>query len=314
MVGQISFFRSFVAEFGNVKIDGTAGADDTLRVEFLVERDKLFFPNCAELRVTNLSADTRAQLTAAGPVTARISAGYDADPSVIFFGVLDHCEHVKDGSSGDWTTRLSSSDGARHIKETGVSKSFAKGTTVATIIKEILKSLHLGEGNIKDFANDSDMLRILNAGASVFGNAAEELTYWLRSAGLEFSIQNSKIQFTKIGRGAPNTEGPLLTPDTGLVGSVTLSRERCTDLTRKGPKKRKTEDQIADVLAGKSDDDDTVQVIEGTCLLNPKLVPGVPFRVESATVTGDFLCCAIRHRGDSRGNDWFTEFHGIPLL
>jgi hypothetical protein len=94
---------------------------------------------------------------------------------------------------------------------------------------------------------------------------------------------------------------------------VTLGREKCSDLTRKEPKKKKTESEIADLLTGKKDDDDMVQTIEGMCLLNPQMTPGVPFRVESATVNGDFLCCAIRHRGDSRGSDWYTEFKAIPL-
>jgi hypothetical protein len=157
------------------------------------------------------------------------------------------------------------------------------------------------------------MLRTLPGGTALHGNAVEELTYFLRSAGLEFSIQNGKIQFVKIGQGVPNSKGPVLSPETGLVGSVELSREKCSDLTRKAPKRKKTESEVADFLAGKAEDPDMVTTIEGKCLLNPRLVPGVPFRVDSETVQGEFLCCAIRHIGDSRGNDWFTEFRGIPL-
>jgi hypothetical protein len=138
VTGQINFFRSFVAEFGDVKVDGTDGTDSTLRVEFNIERDKSPWPNSAELRITNLARETRARLTKAGSLTARISAGYDGNPSVIFFGVLDHIEHTKDESDGSWYTRLSSSDGARQLKECRVSKSFGKGTTVGTVVKEIL--------------------------------------------------------------------------------------------------------------------------------------------------------------------------------
>jgi len=309
MAGQLQFRRSFVAEFGDIKIDGTNGADDTLRVEFNIERDKLPWPNNAELVVTNLSESTRDRLTAAGPAVARIAAGYNADPSIIFYGLLDLVDHQKDESSGDWYTRLSSSDCGEKIKQAKVSKSFAKGTTVGAVVKEILKSLGLGEGNLKDFAFDSDMLRTLPAGGALHGNAVEELTYFLRSAGLEFSIQNSKIQFVKIGRGVPNAQGPLLTPNTGLVGSVTVSLEKATDLTRK--KTKKTAARAIETVFGEKVD--MVKTIEGKCLLNADLVPGVPFRVESATVNGDFLCCACRHRGDSRGPDWYTEWKGIPL-
>lgn len=309
MSGQLQFFRSFVAEFGDVKIDGTNGEDNTLRVEFNVERTKLPWPNSAELIITNLSGETRDRLTAAGPAVARISAGYDLNPSIIFYGLLDIVDHTKDETSGDWYTRLSSSDCGEKIKQARVSASFVKGTTVGTVVKAILKALGLGEGNLKDFANDSDMLRTLPASGALHGNAVEELTYFLRSAGLEFSIQDSKLQFVKIGRGVPNTTGPLLTPDTGLVGSVKIALEKATDLTRR--KTKKTTEQAIETIFGEKVD--MVKTIEGKCLLNARLVPGVPFRVESATVNGDFLCCACRHRGDSRGSDWFTEFKGIPL-
>lgn len=308
-MSKLQFFRSFVAEFGDVKIDGTDGDDSTLRVRFMVERDRLPWPNSAELEVFNLSRDSRAKLSKAGAVTARILAGYDAEPSQIFFGRLENVEHIKEGP--DWITRMSASDCGREIAESRVTVSFAKGTLVRDVIKEILKVLGLGEGNLSAFANDSDLLRPLPFGGALHGNAVEELTHFLRSAALELSIQDGKVQFVKIGRGVPNTKGPLLSPSTGLVGSPRLVREKARGLCEDG-RKKKPSGTVREALEGGTDDS-MIMTVEATCLLNPSVVPGVPFRVESEHINGDFVCVAMRHTGDSRGVEWYTEVKGIPL-
>jgi hypothetical protein len=313
MSGQLQFHRAFVAEFGDVKIEALQG-EETLRVQFCIERDKLPWANNAELAVWNLNPTTRAKLTAAGPVVARISAGYDGEANQIFFGLLDIVEHIKEGPA--WITRMSASDCGREIRESKISKSFAKGTLVRDVIKALLKELGLGEGNLSAFANDSDLLRPLPHGGALHGNVVEELTHFLRSAALEFSIQDGKVQFVKIGRGAPNTSGPLLTPDTGLVGSARLVKERRSGPERAELKKKKAAETgtVRAVLEGRGDPDvDSVTVCEATCLLNAAVVPGVPFRVQSETVNGGFVCAAMRHRGDSHDQEWYTELRGTPL-
>jgi hypothetical protein len=301
------FFRALVAEFGDVKIDASGGFDNTLRVAFNVERDKLPWPNNAELAVWNLNAETRAKLTKAGSLVARVAAGYDGQTDQIFYGLLDTVEHIKEGP--DWITRMSASDCGEKIKQAKVSKSFGKGVLVKDVVKEILKVLGLGEGNLAAFANDSDMLRPIGHGGALHGNAVEELTHFLRSASLEFSIQDGKLQFVKIGKGVPNSRGPLITPGTGLVGSARLVREKATDLTRRKDKKKKV--NTVETIFGESVD--MITTVEGKCLLNASLVPGVPFQVESATVNGNFVCVAVRHVGDIRDQDWYSEWKGIPV-
>ncbi len=303
----VQFRRAFEAEFGSVKISCLAG-ETTLRLKFVVDRDKLPWPNSAELAVWNLNADNRAKLTAGGAVAAKIQAGYQGNVKQIFYGLLDIVEHEKDTNTGDWITRMSASDCGEKIKQARVTASFNKGATVLSVLKTILKPLGLGEGNLSSFTLDPALLRTLPHGGSLHGNAAEELAYFLRSAGLEFSIQDGKLQFCKIGEGAPNTEGPLLSANTGMVNAPKLSREKQTDLTKKG--KAKTPNTITTVFGEQVD---LVTTVEATCLLQPALVPGVPFRIESENVNGDFLAVATRHSGDTHEQDWYTQVKGVPL-
>lgn len=301
------FRRELVAEFGDVKISQLGGALSGLRVVFNVERDKLPWANNVELNVFNLAEKTRAKLTQAGPISARLSAGYLGEPQQLFFGVLDIVEHIKDGT--DWVTHMSASDCGEKIKQTKVSVAFSKGQKYGDVVRAIVKTLGLGNGNLADFDFNSDMLTPLEHGGALHGNAVEELAYFLRAVNLEFSIQDGKPQFVYIGQGVPNTTGPKLTPTTGLVGSARLVREKATDLTRK--KTKRTAKNT--VLTALGESVDMITTIEGTCLLQGRIVPGIPMRIESASVNADALCCAVKHAGDTRGNDWYSDFKAIPL-
>lgn len=295
------FGRAVVAEFADVKIVGTEG----LRVTFSVERDKLPWPNTAELAVYNLNAATRAKLTSQGKVSARLQAGYKDQLDQIFFGVLDIVEHVKDGPL--WVTRMSVSDAGEKCKQARCSTTFKKGTTHREIVAALLKALGLGEGNLSSFASKSALMRQIAFASSFHGNAVEELAYFLRANGLEFSVQDQKIQLLEIGKGAPNATAPKISPTSGLVGSPRLVKEKATDLTRKAKK------PVNPVFLTGEEDVDMITTVEGECLLNGKLVPGVPFRLESESVNGDFLTCATRTTGDTHGPDWATQFKGMPL-
>lgn len=306
--------RAFAAEFSDVRIASLENEPNrfTLHVAFSIERDKLPWPNNAELAVWNLSDQTRDKLTAAGPVVAKVSAGYVGDVNQLFFGVLDVVDHIKDGT--DWVTRMSASDCGKKIKEARVSQNFVKGTSFLDIIRAILKTIGLGEGNLSSFKNDPDVLQKLAHGSTLHGNAVEELAYFLHFCNLEFSIQDGRIQFLKIGEGAPNLQGPLISASTGMVGSPRLVREEANELTRKrdgkGKGKGKGKNTVETVLG---DLVDMITTVEGECLLNGKLQPGIAFKIESETTTGEYLACATKHAGDTHANDWTTAFKGMPL-
>ncbi len=303
----LQYRRALTAEFGDVLVEALDGQTNALRVAFNVERDKLPWPNNAELAVYNLSEQTRAKLTAAGPVSARLVAGYVGDVNEIFFGVLDIVEHIKEGT--EWITRMSASDAGEKIKQARVSKSFSKNVTYLIVVQEILKVLGLGEGNLKAFAADPELTRKIPHGGALHGNAVEELAYFLRSCNLEFSIQGGKLQFLKIGSGAPGLAGPVIKASSGMIGSPRLVREKCTDLTRK--KVKRTVQNSIQTALGESVD--MITTVEGQCLLNSKLTPGAAFQIESETINADYLCCAVKHTGDTRGPDWTTDFKGMPL-
>lgn len=250
-----------------------------LRIRFSVERDKTEIPNNLELAVYNLSPSSRAGVAQQKDFTVKLDVGYQ-NPATIFTGV-GRGESFFDPRTGDWMTRISAGDGQDKYSNSKVNKSFVKGTPVHKVLQELVSATGLDKGNVGDLTDVS-----LSSGATELerayvarGPAMFELQQFADSLGLDWSFQDGS--FIGAPAGEPfNPDGPLLTPETGLLWSGL----------------------------------DEVGNVEGQALMIPDLIPGAGFRVESSKVTGNFICVASQHSGDTHAdNDYTVHFHGIPL-
>jgi hypothetical protein len=280
MADRRQFGRVFVVELGDLKLEMRPPAP-ALRVAFSVERDKSEIPNNVELAIWNLAPDTRARLEQAKELSCRVQAGYGDAPSQIFTGIVTRAESTREKLTGDWVLRVSAGDGQDEYQNSKVSKSFAKGAPVLTVLKALIAATGLAAGNVsqlKDVALASGATS-LEGPYVAHGSAVFELQVFADSLGIDWSFQDG--QFVGAKKGQPyNGEGPLLNASTGL-------------------------------LEARLDERGNVQ---GSSLLLPDLVPGVGFRVETERFSGDFVCVATTHAGDNfEEQNWTVEFHGIPL-
>jgi hypothetical protein len=296
-----------------------------LTFSFSVQRDKTITPNNVNMLFTNLSADTRqhleqlsggfgqgtgaatknkltsnslvkkptahkttkrgvAQADQAFGVTVRLEAGYGEHIGQIFFGVLRKVSSWRQGET--WLTQISGGDAEHSISTARISKTFVKGTPLASVLRELVGTLPgVGEGGL------SNTLQALQAGGflaggstlqkalTFHGDSATALTQFLRSCGMTWSIQDGAFYAGPDGVATVPGQGPLLTPDTGLVDEPQIDKNG---------------------------------FVVGKALLNPDLIPGRVFRIECSRVTGNFLAEKTQHRGDSTGEPWFVEFVGRP--
>ncbi len=300
---------------------GSEGMLRPLTFSFSVQRDKTLTPNNCNILLYNLSADTRAELeqlsggfgqgtalaqhervhstaptkkprkpkagVAQAPqdagVTVRLEAGYGDHIGQIFFGVLRKVSSWRKGP--DWLTQISGGDCEHSITTARISQTFPKGTPVASVVRALVKTLGVGDGGLPNVLNALNEHGLLGAGTTLpkaltmHGDSATELEQFMRSCGMEWSLQDGAFYAGPAGTPTFPGEGPLLTPETGLVD----------------------EPQI-----------DKYGKIVGKSLLNPDLLPGRVFRVESSRVRGNFLCEKTQHKGTSDGPEWFVEFVGAP--
>lgn len=280
MANQRQFGRVFVIEIADLKLEMRPPAP-ALRVAFSIERDKTEIPNNVELAIWNLAPDTRARLEQQKEMSCRVSAGYGEAPSQLFIGVVSRVDSTHDKATGDWVLRVSAGDGQDKYQTSKVSKSFAKGTPVHTVLRELVAATGLASGNVsqlRDVALASGAKELETAYVA-HGSAVFELQVFADSLGIDWSFQDG--QFVGAKKGQPyNGQGPLLMASTGLL------------------------DARLDELGN----------VEGSALLLPDLIPGVGFRVVAERFSGDFVCVATTHAGDNFDEqNWTVEFHGIPL-
>lgn len=271
--------RVFLVELGDLKLEMKPPAP-ALRVAFSIERDKTEIPNNIELAIWNLSDDTRARLEQARELTCRVAAGY-SEPSQLFYGICTKVESTVDRRSGVKMLRVSAGDGQDKYTQSKVSRSFAKGTPLSTVLRELVAATGLAAGNVAALtgvAFASGATRLEHAYVA-HGSAMFELQVFADSLGIDWSFQDG--QFVGARKGQPyGGQGPLLSAETGLIEA-------------------------------KLDEHGNV---EGTALLLPDLIPGVGFHCAAQRFSGDFVCVQTTHDGDNfdEGN-WTVKFHGIPL-
>lgn len=216
-------------------------------------------------------------------VVVRIEAGYGEHIGQLFLGVLRKCSSWKQGA--EWVTQLSGGDSERSLTTTKLSKSYVSGTPITSVVRDLVGALGVGRGGLDNTLSALEVTGLLTGGRTLqkaltlHGDAATELERLMRSCGFEWSIQDGHFYAGPAGTPTLPGQGPLLTPDTGLLDTPQIDKN------------------------GR---------VVGRSLLHPDLLPGRVFRVESSRVTGNFLCEKTAHRGTSTGADWEVQFIGRP--
>jgi hypothetical protein len=313
--------RSFRLTVGSKQF----GSDSDVRplsFTFNVQRDKTLTPNNANILLYNLSPETRAELeelsggfgqgTARAPkrklgstrkkkssavnkpkvsvpqapagfpgVVVRLEVGYQEKLGQIFFGVLRKVSSWKQGA--DWLTQISGGDSEHSITTAKISKTFVKGTPVTAVVRELVTTLGVGKGGLDNTLAALGATGLLTGGVTLqqaltlHGDSATALEQLMRSCGFEWQLADGNFYAAPKGTPMLPGEGPLLTPETGLLDTPQIDKQG--------------------------------RVI-GKALLNPDLLPGRVFRVESTRVTGTFLCEKTQHSGTSDSELWEVQFVG----
>lgn len=271
----------------SVQIDRTQLKD--FDMSFSISRTSKPEPNTCELALYNLSDKQRAALEGtplvkiaakSGPVKhqhkgipVRIEAGYEEADSVIWQGDLRTVESEHNGP--DWVTKLGSGDGEEAFQRSRINMSFGRGTPIATVITALASALGLGVGNLPLYLpilslNPTAALLAVQ-GVSLSGAVHQILTNIAQSVGLEWSIQDSALQFTK--RGLPIVgKAVLASKATGMVGDPTIDNEGVC----------------------------TVKM-----LMIPNVVPGSVLVVTGERVKGNFRIETATYEGDTSGQPWY---------
>jgi len=281
-----------------IATDATGGFSfDGLDIKFQIEKSTKDKPNTCELEVWNLTEDHRAaieellpktdvaaatlkekqkrairkQATEGIPVKIEAGLGEEGDLSLLWLGDLRTVFSVREGP--DWVTKFESGDGEKAYANARVNVSYGPKTPVETVLRAIVKTLKLGEGNIASVLKDleiSGVGKLYPQGTVISGPSARHIQDFCRSADLEWSIQDGTPQFINRGKKLEG-EAIKVSAESGMLDSPTVD--------------------IDGIL--------TVKM-----LLVPDLRPGRLLVMDALRIKGNYRIDKITFSGDSAGNDW----------
>lgn len=180
------------------------------RISFKVEKDVSSTVNKAEIRIYNLTSNTRG--LAENPKNIiELFAGYGKEPKLLFRGNASRV--ISSVGGPDSVTTFEIGDGLKSFQNSRVDVSFKQGTPAKDIFQTLTNAMGLAKGEQKDIPQKS-----FPGGLSLSGPVRDHMNYLTDKLDLEWSIQNGAVQILPKGK-STSQAAFLLSPETGLIGS-----------------------------------------------------------------------------------------------
>ncbi len=277
-------YRVIVSDVNGIGMDVS-----TLRCTFQIEKSLSETPNYAEIVLYNLSAQTENSIIKEGAKVI-LEAGYQSPQyGLIFSGDIVQPLRGKEDNT-TYTLTLVSQDGDLFYNKGIINASFRAGQTPRDVLENIAKQ----STNALEIEQLSDNLSqaALPRGKAFFGLTRDYFRQIAKSEQAAFYINNNKIEFVK-AMDLPSDEIIKLSGKSGLIGMP----------------------------------EQTEEGIQATCLLNPLLDLNKMIAIDLSSIqrqkagkeneikniegSGIFKIIKLTHKGDSRGDEWYTEFTAI---
>ncbi|MDL2289130.1 hypothetical protein LJC32_07155 [Oscillospiraceae bacterium OttesenSCG-928-F05] len=267
-----------------VATTGTTGIEVTnLHCLFTIEKSMTTDPNNSIIQIYNLAPNTQNEiLTNSSRVI--IEAGYDGPQyGLIFDGDIVRAMK-RGGNSIDKITEIIAQDGDLFLNSGVISVSYAAGQTAEDTIRGMagIADPDMSIGSLSENLSGTALAR----GKALFGQPKDYARSIAKGEEALFYVCDRKICLVK-PMDLPTDEIVSLSPSSGLIGTP-----------------EQTEDGV-----------------KARCLLNPLLNLNKLVHIDNDLVqqdadmgalsTGVYKIIALTHKGDTRGQEWYTDFTGI---
>mgnify|MGYP003146449385 CR=1 FL=1 len=286
MVSKPIFGRTASVLIGENEVDTVL--IDGFRFNFTIRKTDSEDPNTCVLNVYNLSLGTRARMEKLDDF-AFVKAGYTQADNIqtIFVGNITDSTTLYE--SPEIITQITISDGEKSINDKKVSVSYKGGATVSQVLEDIVKKIGL---TVKTDIKSLGINKIFNTGFSFTGNAKTAVKKLSEFSGLDWSIQNNELKFTKEGK-SDGSKIVFLSPETGLI--------KTPEKIKIKNNKRKKEKEL-----------DGWKI---TSLLQPQAEPGGLIEVNSVITKGSktFKIIDVQHDGDTFEGNFQTVMQVVEV-
>jgi hypothetical protein len=269
--------RYVAVTFGGKETD-EAVKFDGLRIVFQVEKNSESNPNTAKISVYNLSAEGRSLAEHKSAIVI-LEVGYGERIEQLFYGDITRAYISRQGP--DWVTTVECGDGSDALRSVHVDKSYAPGTDLKQVIKDVAQSF-VDQGKVVIGSLLGIQSEKAQSGIALSGSSKPILDDLAAKQSLEWSLQNNTLQMLPKDKDN-GLEAVLLTPETGLIGSP-INRE------------------VGDSPG-----------VEFTALIQPQLIPGRLVKIKSREADGVYKLNEVAFQGDTHGQAFYASGKAVQI-
>lgn len=287
------FDRAYRLVVGD-KDGGTAIEFTELQCVFSVDKSNEVHADKCDLSIYNVSPDSIKNFLIEDNVV-ELYAGYGEDIGLIFAGQIDIVSTELNGA--DIIVKMTFSDGRVSMVETTVDKHFPAGSTLDSVLRSLSTTLGFAySSNNGTYPQGTGLTYVYPRGVTVSGNVKQWIDTTIKGHDIHYFVSNKVAYAVPVNAPIGSEVANVFTPETGLIGSPNKK-----NVTSKINKKKKSKD----VREG----------IEFRALLANDVAVGTLVKVQSRFVDGLYQVTKVKHSGDYRGNNWFSDIEGIlPVL
>lgn len=269
--------------------DGISLSD--FRIRFSVEQQTLQSPPVMDVTITNLSDQTVKKIKDEGSKVT-LDAGYEDGHGIIFKGQIIQKRSGRENPVDTYLNILSQG-GDQAYNHAVVSKTLSAGHTFkdqVDVILEAFKPFGITAGHISDLGTKK-----MPRARVMFGMARDVMRTIAISTGTSWFIHNDELNVIKDKETTPGNV-TVLNSRTGMIGLPTQTIDGISVTALLNPAIRPgslIQINQSDIQAAKFSADYTAE-------LNNAMIPTI-------AEDGFYKVLVIRHHGDTRGNDWYTD-------
>ncbi len=289
---------------------GTAGKIlDPLRISFQTRQTSSNSPGHLDVTIWNLARSLH-PLKGLRELYNRIilRAGYQTGKfGRIFDGVITNWEQGRTQNLTEVYLKLQGTDGYGAWNESIISRSFASGTKPVDVVNAIIDGM-VKQGATKDKIVSPPTTPLIR-GAVQYGMSKDQFKQW----GQDAYIQNGKITAYTPGKEFTVGEPIEMNAGTGLVGMARSIGPNGIDFDCL-LNSDISQYQIIHLDNASVNPASGSQPVSGVAGATQSQGPGygqLGFFIDTST-DGQYLAIVIEHRGDTRGNDWYTHVTCYP--
>lgn len=257
-----------------------------LRFSFEIDKGNSSTPNIAKFNIYNISSESRYLFEEAGkiiicklgwagrgdPTSKEVLASLDKNLEICYQGQIIENGYELKKNGADTVVSIQCGTEINKLRNATFNQSYDKNTKVDSIVNDLAGGLGL---NVS-FIPKLDLGTFLN-GFMASGNIKGMLDQILGSKDLDWSVQDDELIITEKGEPTDPT-AILITPETGLIGTPTKTKE--------GGIKFKT-------------------------LLNPKIKPQTLIKLVSSTYEGLVVPQRVKYIGDFDGGPFDCDIEAV---